>query len=188
MYTKNLVRVPTSVTAVYSNEKNIVTFIGPAGCRSLKLILKVKLMPAFGAIEVTSQFSGYAFYKQKKRKKAMRNTLVALLKQLSLESLSSVYRKLKFVGMGYKSLDILNLKNRLFLFKLGLSHPLYCRAPSQIRMACLKFTKLFIHGDCYQYVTQISSNIRGCKLPEPYKGKGILYMDEKITLKVGKKI
>lgn len=188
MYVKSLVRVPTSVIAIYSNEKNIITFLGPAGCRSLKLILKVKLMPECGAIEVTSQFSSYAEYKQKKHCKAIKNTLVALLKQLSLESLSTVYRKLKFVGMGYRSLDIENLKNKLFLFKLGLSHPLYCRAPFQIKMACLKFTKLFIHGDCYQHVAQISSNIRECKIPEPYKGKGILYIDEKIILKVGKKV
>ena len=52
----------------------------------------------------------------------------------------------------------------------------------------VKTNKLFIIGNSYQFVTQIAALIRSCKVPEPYKGKGILYATEKITLKEGKKV
>ena len=57
-----------------------------------------------------------------------------------------------------------------------------------MKIFCLKANKLFIIGNSYQFVTQIAALIRSCKVPEPYKGKGILYATEKITLKEGKKV
>lgn len=188
MYKKNIVRIPKSIIIVYSKEKKLITFLGPTGSKSLKLKLQLRLRPVFSAIEVTNVYFCAVSNKQIKQKRAIRNTLVALLKQLMLESLSSVYKKLKFVGVGYRSLEIINFNSKLFLFKLGLSHPLYYKTPININIKCLKFTKLFIHGSYYQYVAQVSSDIRARKKPEPYKGKGILYESEKIELKVGKKI
>ena len=58
-----------------------------------------------------------------------------------------------------------------------------------LKVHCQKFTKLFIFGNCsLENLTQTVAQIRACKLPEPYKGKGILYDTEKISLKKGKKI
>ena len=88
-----------------------------------------------------------------------------------------------------RSLEIINFNSKLFLFKLGLSHSLlYYQTPIDINIKCLKFTKLSIHGSYYQYVAQVSSDVKACKKPEPYKGKEILYESEKIELKVGKRI
>jgi len=188
MYKKNIVRIPRSIIAVYSKEKKLITFIGPAGSKSLKLKLQLRLKQLNSSIEVTNTYFCGVSNKQVKQKGAIRNTMVALLKQLMLESLSSVYEKLKFVGVGYRSLEIINFNSKLFLFKLGLSHPLYYQTPIGINIKCLKFTKLFIHGSYYQYVAQVSSDIRACKKPEPYKGKGILYESEKIELKIGKRV
>jgi len=53
---------------------------------------------------------------------------------------------------------------------------------------CLKNNKLFLIGNSSIFLTQVAALIRSYKIPEPYKGKGILYMSEKITLKEGKKI
>ena len=53
---------------------------------------------------------------------------------------------------------------------------------------CLKTNKLFIVGYSYVFVTQIAALIRSFKIPEPYKGKGIVYTTEKIILKEGKKV
>jgi len=80
-----------------------------------------------------------------------------------------------------------NEKN-IFLLKLGLSHPLYLSSNNNINLFCLKFTKLFIFGNSYNMLTQTVANIRLVKWPEPYKGKGILFINEKIKLKVGKKV
>ena len=62
------------------------------------------------------------------------------------------------------------------------------KTSKKIKIFCLKTTELFIYGNSYQNVTQTASLIRSYKKPEPYKGKGILYDTEKITLKEGKKI
>ena len=52
----------------------------------------------------------------------------------------------------------------------------------------MKSNTLFIVGDSYLFVTQIAALIKSLKVPEPYKGKGILYTTEKIILKEGKKV
>lgn len=54
-------------------------------------------------------------------------------------------------------------------------------------MFCLKLTKLFVYGDSYQKITKTTALIQSYKQPDPYKGKGILYENEKIILKEGKK-
>ena len=85
-------------------------------------------------------------------------------------------------------LTIEHLKNQ-FYFKLGYSHLIYFKIPEDINTFCVKFTKLFIFGNVpYQKLTQVTSQLRDCKKPEPYKGKGILYYGETIKLKKGKKI
>ena len=72
--------------------------------------------------------------------------------------------------------------------KSSIYYLLYFQVPVKIGVFCFKATKLFIYGNSYQNVTKIASLIRSYKKPEPYKGKGILYETEKITLKKGKKI
>jgi large subunit ribosomal protein L6 len=96
---------------------------------------------------------------------------------------------LKFVGVGYRAIPVDGFRNKLFMLKLGYSHLIYFKVPDNFEIACFKkFTNLFIAGDFYQPVSQIASLIRVCKPPEPYKGKGILYVNEHIKLKQGKRI
>jgi len=125
---------------------------------------------------------------QKKKIKTLQGTTVALIKQLIVETSSVLYQRIKFVGVGYRAFDVDNYKNKLLLFKLGFSHPIYFKIPDKLKIFCLKFTKLFIYGSSYQNITQTTALIRSNKFPEPYKEKGILYENEKIILKEGKKI
>ena len=67
-------------------------------------------------------------------------------------------------------------------------HPIYFKIPLKTKIFSLKLTKLFLYGYSYQELTSTASKIRVNKAPEPYKGKGILYENEQITLKEGKKI
>ena len=80
------------------------------------------------------------------------------------------------------------LDKDLLHFKLGYSHFIYFKIPKKLKIFCLKANKLFILGYSYAFVTQIAALIRLYKVSEPYKGKGILYTTEKITLKEGKKM
>jgi large subunit ribosomal protein L6 len=75
----------------------------------------------------------------------------------------------------------------LLHFKLGYSHYVYFKIPKNLEIFCLKANKLFILGDSYSFVNQVAALVRSFKIPEPYKGKGIIYTTEKITLKEGKK-
>ena len=74
------------------------------------------------------------------------------------------------------------------LLKLGYSHDIYLKIPRNLEISSLKFTKLFISGFSYGKITQTAALIQSYKYPEPYKGKGILYENQKIQLKEGKKI
>lgn len=120
--------------------------------------------------------------------KKIQGTTVAKIKQILIESTYTLYQKLNLVGVGYRVFAHEQLKNQIY-FKLGYSHLIYFKIPSELNTHCQKFTKLFLFGNCsFDLLTQTASQIRVCKLPEPYKGKGILYDQEKIVLKKGKKI
>ena len=188
MQKKNVIKIPQNTLIIYSSSKKIITLVGPIKTRSLKLKLKLNVVNALNLIEVTinpfMQMSNHA----KKQIKAIQGTTIALLKQIMIETSSLVYKKLKLVGVGYRAFEVDEFKSNLLMFKLGYSHPLYFKIPYNIAINCLKFTKLYIYGSSYQLVTQTAALIRSYKTPEPYKGKGILYETEKITLKEGKKV
>ena len=124
---------------------------------------------------------------KKKNISALRGTATAIIKQLILETSSILYQKLKLVGVGYKVFERETLNNKILMFKLGYSHPIFFKTTENLKFYCLKFTKLFIYGSSYQDVTQAASLIKSHRAPEPYKGKGVLYSNEIIKLKKGKK-
>jgi large subunit ribosomal protein L6 len=90
---------------------------------------------------------------------------------------------LKLNGVGYRvSID----ENKLIL-RLGFSHSIEYAIPKSIEIYNPAPTDIIIRGFNKQLVNQVASEIRRYKYPEPYKGKGILYVNEKILLKEGKK-
>ena len=91
------------------------------------------------------------------------------------------------VGVGYKVFLHPQINN-LLQFKLGYSHLIYYKLPENMNVSISKSTIIYVSGDCLNTVTQTASNIRSYKKPEPYKGKGILYFNEQIKLKPGKKV
>jgi large subunit ribosomal protein L6 len=188
MKKKNIIKIPKNITLIYSTEKKIITIIGLNQTKSLKLDIKPVLDSSNNKIEITNiSFKKLANH-QKKNIKAFQQTNIALIKQLIIETSSLLYKKLIFTGIGYKVFDVEQFSNKLLMLKLGYSHFLYFKISSEIKMYCLKSTKLFIFSNSYQNVTQLASSIRAFKKPEPYKGKGILYSTEKVILKEGKKV
>jgi large subunit ribosomal protein L6 len=188
MHKKNLIKIPKNTKVLYDNEKNIIVLIGPLKTRAMKLKLKINIIKQLNLIEVLPYPIIHKSNIHTKTLKALKGTTIALIKQLLIETASKAYKKLKFVGVGYRSFDVEAFETKLLMFKLGYSHSLYFRVPEKTKIFCLKFTKLFIYGNSYQNVTQLASSIRYLKKPEPYKGKGILYEYEKIILKEGKKV
>jgi large subunit ribosomal protein L6 len=92
-------------------------------------------------------------------------------------------RKLTLVGVGYRAQaqgDRLNLT-------VGFSHPVSHNMPKGVKVETPSQTEIVIRGIDKQVVGQVAAEVRGYRPPEPYKGKGIRYADEKVVLKETKK-
>ena len=183
-----MIKIPNNTRILCCNQKKIITIVGPYTKKSLKLKVKVLFENETNTIKVSSipflTLSG----NERKKVKSIQGTTVSLIKQLIIETSVILHTKLKFIGVGYRAFHVENFAEELLLFKLGYSHPIYFKITEDLQIFSLKFTKLFIYGNSYQSITQTASLIRSCKKPEPYKGKGILYDSEKITIKEGKKV
>lgn len=183
-----IIKIPKDIAVLYCKKNKIITIIGPLGKKSLQLDIKIKILKTKKLVEITQ----IPFFKvsgnKKKALKVLQGTAISLIKQLILEVSVILYKKLKLVGVGYKAFSLKIFNNSVLNFKLGYSHPIYLKAPNNLNIFCLNATNLFIFGNNYHDITQMSALIRSYKYPEPYKGKGILYGNEKIRLKEGKKV
>lgn len=92
-------------------------------------------------------------------------------------------KKLEIKGVGYRA----NLQGQDLVLALGFSHDVKYRIPEGIKVDVEKQTLITISGIDKQQVGQVAANIRGFKPPEPYKGKGVRYVDEYVLRKEGKK-
>jgi large subunit ribosomal protein L6 len=185
---KCIVKVPNDIHVVYSRNRKIIVLIGVRSRKMLKLKVQLLVCGEQNVIKVTPLMFFKVSNHEQKKINSIQGTCVALIKQLVVEISVTLYRKLKFVGVGYRALEVDSFKDKLLLFKLGFSHFLYFKILESVKIFSLKFTKLFIYGNSYKSITQIASLIRSYKKPEPYNGKGILYDTEKVVLKEGKKV
>jgi large subunit ribosomal protein L6 len=92
-------------------------------------------------------------------------------------------RKLNLVGVGFRAAAAGNKLN----LQIGFSHPVSKEMPAGIKVECPTQTEIIIKGSDRQVVGQIAAEVRAIRPPEPYKGKGIRYSDEKVSLKETKK-
>jgi large subunit ribosomal protein L6 len=92
-------------------------------------------------------------------------------------------RKLELVGVGFRA----SVAGKALNLTLGFSHPVSYAIPEGITIETPSQTEILIKGNDRQKVGQTAAEIRSIRPPEPYKGKGVRYSDEKIILKEGKK-
>jgi large subunit ribosomal protein L6 len=93
-------------------------------------------------------------------------------------------KKLEIQGVGFKAA----VQNGKVNLVLGYSHPIQYPIPDQIKVTVEENTKLTIEGPSKQLVGQVAAEIRSYYPPEPYKGKGVRYSDEKVRRKEGKTV
>ena len=91
--------------------------------------------------------------------------------------------RLELVGVGFRA----QVAGKVLNLTLGFSHPVAYAIPEGITIEAPTLTEVLIKGTDRQRVGQTAAEIRGIRPPEPYKGKGVRYSDEKIVLKEGKK-
>ena len=92
-------------------------------------------------------------------------------------------RKLELVGVGYR----VQAQGKKLNLSLGFSHPIVYTVPEGITVETPSQTEILVKGADKQKVGQVCAEIRGYRPPEPYKGKGVRYADERVILKEAKK-
>ena len=111
--------------------------------------------------------------------KAIQGTTYILLSNNIKGVVEGFTKKLQLHGVGYKA----KATGSKIEMSLGKSHPVIYTVPANVKVETPSATEIVVSGADKQLVSQVAANIRRLKQPEPYKGKGIRYVDEVIVLK-----
>ena len=114
---------------------------------------------------------------------AMSGTMRALVANMVSGVTKGFERKLNLVGVGFRA----QAQGAKLNLQVGYSHPVVKEMPAGIKVECPTQTEIIIKGADRQVVGQIAAEVRAIRPPEPYKGKGIRYADERVSLKETKK-
>ncbi|UCD67051.1 MAG: 50S ribosomal protein L6 [Betaproteobacteria bacterium] len=171
---KNPVNIPSGVEISMGNEE--ITVQGPLGVLS-QPISKLVNVRRDGDMLLFERADDSA------SANAMSGTLRALVNNMVIGVSSGFEKKLTLVGVGYRAQaqgDKLNLS-------LGFSHPVVHQMPQGVKVETPQQTEVVIKGIDKQLVGQAAAEVRRYRPPEPYKGKGVRYADERVALKETKK-
>jgi large subunit ribosomal protein L6 len=149
---------------------------GPQGALSMDLNTEVNVAEDGGSV-VVSAASGSRFAN------AMAGTTRALIKNMVTGVHSGFERKLELVGVGYRA----QAQGKKVNMTLGFAHPIVYDVPDGIAVETPSQTEIVVKGIDRQKVGQVAAELRKFRPPEPYKGKGVRYADERIVLKEAKK-
>lgn len=170
---KKPVVIPSGVKVEKKDQTLTVT--GPKG--TLKLALNPKVEVAVGEKEIIVDVKR----KEVKQEKALWGLFRALIQNLIEGVTKGFEKKLEVVGVGYK----VSMVGTKLVLSLGFSHPVEIQVPAGLAVAADK-NIISISGADKQQVGQFAAEVRELKKPEPYKGKGIKYLNEVVRRKAGK--
>ena len=114
---------------------------------------------------------------------ALSGTMRALVANMVNGVSKGFEKKLNLVGVGFRA----QAQGQKLNLQIGFSHPVVKDMPAGIKVECPTQTEIIIKGADRQVVGQLAAEVRAFRPPEPYKGKGIRYSDEKVTIKETKK-
>lgn len=115
--------------------------------------------------------------------RAMSGTMRALVNNMVVGVSKGFERKLNLVGVGYRA----QAQGKKLNLSLGFSHPVEHQLPDGVTAETPSQTEVVIKGVDKQLVGQVAAEVRGYRPPEPYKGKGVRYSDERVVLRETKK-
>ena len=153
-----------------------VTIKGSKGSQSLNLHPGITVENDDGSLKVAPR-------KEDRKVVAMAGTTRALLANMILGVTEGFERKLELRGVGYRAQS----KGKSLNLTLGFSHPVEYPVPEGITIDTPSQTEVIVKGVDKQMVGQVAAEIRAFRPPEPYKGKGVRYADERVVIKEAKK-
>lgn len=151
--------------------KNLIMFKGPLGESNLNIPEGLLITHKENKIYIQSN------------DKKIWGTFRTLIEQHIIGVTEGYVYNLELVGVGYKG----SVEGDSLVLKLGYSHDIVHKIKKNLNITCRKPTFISIFGIDKQYVSQEASRIRDYRKPEPYKGKGIIYENEIVIRKEGKK-
>lgn len=167
------VKIPAGVQVTQAGRE--VTVKGAKTSLSFDLPKSVEVAIADGEIRVSPE--------SMKADRMQSGTVRALLQNMVTGVTAGYQRKLLLVGVGYRAA----VQGKVLNLAVGLSHPVNYPIPEGISVECPTQTEIVVKGASKHLVGQVCADIRGYRPPEPYKGKGVRYSDEKVVLKEAKK-
>jgi large subunit ribosomal protein L6 len=171
---KNPIAVPAGVDINVSADS--ITVKGANG------VLSQRLSPLVGVEREGAELRIKAL-DESREANAMSGTFRALLANMVHGVSKGFERKLQLVGTGYRA----QAQGTSLNLSLGFSHPVVYRLPEGVKAETPTQTEIVIKGADKQRVGQVAAEIRAYREPEPYKGKGVRYADERVVLKEVKK-
>jgi len=167
------VAIPSGVKV--SLDGNKMTVQGPKGTLSQDLHERM-------AIAVETEQIVVSRPSEEKSDTALHGLTRALINNMVVGVTTGFQKDLEINGVGYRA----EIKGKVLTLSLGYSHPVVYELPEGISVEVEKQTKLSVKGIDKQLVGSSAAKIRSFRKPEPYKGKGIKYADERIMRKAGK--
>ena len=168
------VAIPAGVT-VTVEDGNKVTVKGPKGELSRTFAPELTIEEKDGQILVSRP-------NDLKRNKALHGLTRTLIHNMIVGTSDGYQKVLEINGVGYRAAK----QGKVLTLNLGYSHPVEMEDPEGIETVCEGQNKIIVKGISKEKVGQYAAEIRTKRPPEPYKGKGIKYAEEKIRRKVGK--
>jgi len=152
---------------------------------SVKGALGTLVRPTHRLVKVDNQAGTIKFapVDESSEANAMSGTMRALVANMVTGVSKGFERKLSLVGVGFRA----QAQGQKLNLQIGFSHPVVKDMPEGIKVETPTPTEILIKGADRQVVGQIASEVRAIRPPEPYKGKGIRYADERVSLKETKK-
>jgi len=167
-----ILTIPAGVTVDVNEET--VTVKGPKGELSTKIDRNIKVEVNESEVKITRKNDNF---------KSIHGTTNANINNMIIGVSTGFEEKLESIGVGYR----FALKGNELVVTAGYSHPVNVIIPSGITLESPSNTELIIKGIDKQAVGQFAAEVRKIREPEPYKGKGIRYSNERIIRKEGKK-
>ena len=153
-----------------------VTVKGAKGTETLSLKPGISIVEEDGTLQVQTD-------SRDRQVTAMAGTTRALVANMVTGVSEGFERKLELRGVGYRA----QAKGKTLNLTLGFSHPVDYPVPEDVTIETPSQTEVVVKGSDKQKVGQVAAEIRAFRPPEPYKGKGVRYADERVVLKEAKK-
>jgi large subunit ribosomal protein L6 len=168
------ITVPSGVDVTIEGAS--VTVKGPKGTLSRELP---------GAISVRKDDSALVVERpnDERQNRALHGLSRTLVSNMVVGVTDGFTKELEIIGVGYRAEALAPTQLRL---ALGFSHPVLMDAPEGITFEVPTQTRVIVKGIDKELVGQVAANIRAVRKPEPYKGKGVRYLGEKVLRKAGK--